>query len=63
MLYVKYGKNRFHGFRGNVKNEKVDGRRTNEDGRTTDAYLYYKLAYELTWWQTSQGIASGVVGC
>ena len=35
MLYVKYGDNRPHGFRGEFEN--VD------DGRTMDACLYYKL--------------------
>ena len=26
--------------------ENVDGRTTDDDGRTTDAWLYYKLTYE-----------------
>ena len=38
MQYVKYRKNRLHGFRGEVVE--------NVDGRTTDACLYYKLTYE-----------------
>ena len=45
MLYVKYGKNRLHGFRGGVfwKGWRTDGR---TDGQMTDACLYLKLTYE-----------------
>ena len=38
MLYVKFGMNRLHGFRGDV---------VWKCWRTTDASLYYKLTYEL----------------
>ena len=44
MLYMEYGKNRSHGFRGLTASEEmsfenVDGRTT--DGRTPDACIYY----------------------
>ena len=46
MLYVKYEKNRFHGSE-KMSFEKVDRQRTtDDDGRTTDVYLYYKLTNE-----------------
>ena len=35
MLYMKYGKNQLHGFRGDV-----------DRGRRMYAWLYYKLTYE-----------------
>ena len=45
MLCVKYGKNRLHGFRGDVLWKRW--RRTDDDdGQTMDACLYYKLTYE-----------------
>ena len=40
MLYVKLGKNRLHGFRGDV------WKCWRTDGRMMDACLYYKLTYE-----------------
>ena len=39
MLYVKYGKNRLHGFRGDVVWK--SWQTTDDDGRTTDIYLYF----------------------
>ena len=44
MLYVKSGKNRLHGFRGDVVWK--CWRTTDEDERMTDSCLYYKLTYE-----------------
>ena len=43
MQYVKYGNNRLHGFRGDVVWKRWQ---TDDDGWTTDAYLYYKLTNE-----------------
>ena len=44
MLYVKFGNNRLHGFRGDFvwKCEQIEI----FDGRTTDARLYYKFTYK-----------------
>ena len=39
MLYVKYGKNGLLGFRGSRL-------KILTDGRTQNAYIYYKLTYE-----------------
>ena len=38
MMYVKFGKNRLQGFRGDAV--------WNADGQAMDACLYYKLTYE-----------------
>ena len=46
MLYVKYGENRFVASE-EMAFENVDGRRADDDnGRTTDVWLYYKLTHE-----------------
>ena len=45
MLYVKYGENQLHGFRGDVV-WKCWWTDDDDDGQMTDAYLYYKLTYD-----------------
>ena len=46
MLFVKYGKNWLHGFRGDVVWKCWRWTDGHDDWRTTDACLYYKLTYE-----------------
>ena len=48
MLYVKYGKNQLHGFRGDIvwKCWRTPTDDDDNDGRMTDACPYYKLTYE-----------------
>ena len=43
MIYVKYGENRLYGFSWRCRLNMLTD---DDDGRTTDAWLYYKLTHE-----------------